>query len=82
MALLLSTGWHKLQLIAYHGLDESWWIDHGTLSELTRMYPEADISVVQLSLDRGMGSHEHINLAKQLLPLRDEGILVIVTACR
>lgn len=71
MALLLSTGWHNLQLIAYHvALDESSGIDHGTLSVLTRMYPEADISVIQLSLDRGLGFH---TLAKQLLPLRDEG---------
>lgn len=57
--------------------DESWGLDHGTWSVLRRMYPEADIPVMQLSLDRQKSPREHVALAKQLLPLRDEGVLII-----
>ena len=57
--------------------DESWGLDHGTWSVLRRMYPEADIPVIQLSLDRKKTPREHVALAKQLLPLRDEGVLII-----
>ncbi|MDD2583025.1 MAG: class III extradiol ring-cleavage dioxygenase, partial [Desulfuromonadaceae bacterium] len=55
----------------------SWGLDHGTWSVLRRMYPEADIPVMQLSLDRQKSPREHVALAKQLLPLRDEGVLII-----
>jgi 4,5-DOPA dioxygenase extradiol len=57
--------------------DESWGLDHGTWTVLRRMYPEADIPVIQLSLDRKKSPREHVALAKQLLPLRDEGVLII-----
>jgi 4,5-DOPA dioxygenase extradiol len=57
--------------------DESWGLDHGTWSVLRRMYPEADIPVIQLSLDRKKTPREHVALAKKLLPLRDEGVLII-----
>ncbi|MFZ4859844.1 MAG: 4,5-DOPA dioxygenase extradiol [Desulfuromonadaceae bacterium] len=58
-------------------LDESWGLDHGTWSVLRRMYSEADIPVIQLSLDRKKSPHEQVVMAKQLLPLRDEGVLVV-----
>ena len=58
-------------------LDESWGLDHGSWSVLRRMYPEADIPVLQLSLDRKKSPHEQVAMAKQLLPLRDEGVLII-----
>jgi 4,5-DOPA dioxygenase extradiol len=57
--------------------DDSWGLDHGTWSVLRRMYPEADIPVIQLSLDRNKSPHEHVEIAKKLLRLRDEGVLVI-----
>jgi 4,5-DOPA dioxygenase extradiol len=57
--------------------DESWGLDHGSWSVLRRMYPAADIPVIQLSLDRNKSPHEHVALAKQLLSLRYEGVLVI-----
>jgi 4,5-DOPA dioxygenase extradiol len=57
--------------------DHSWGLDHGTWSVLRHMYPEADIPVIQLSLDRKKSPLEHIEMAKKLLPLRDEGVLVI-----
>lgn len=57
--------------------DESWGLDHGTWSVVRRMYPAADIPVVQLSLDRGRSPRQHVDLARALLPLRGEGILVL-----
>jgi 4,5-DOPA dioxygenase extradiol len=60
-------------------LDEgySWGLDHGAWSVLRRMYPEADIPVVQLSLDRSQHPRFHYDLAAELFPLRREGILVL-----
>jgi len=58
-------------------LDDGWGLDHGTWSVLCRMFPAADIPVVQLSLDRAKNPPEHYALAKGLAPLRSEGILVI-----
>lgn len=52
-------------------------LDHGAWSVLLPMYPEADIPVVQLSLDRTLTGRQHYELAKTLAPLRDEGVLVI-----
>ncbi len=57
--------------------DHPWGLDHGTWSVLRRMYPEADIPVVQLSLDRTKPPRFHYDLAAELFPLRQEGVLVI-----
>ena len=57
-------------------LDQSWGLDHGTWSVLLKAWPDADIPVVQLSLDVGLTDREHYDLAKRLIPLRDEGILI------
>jgi 4,5-DOPA dioxygenase extradiol len=57
--------------------DESWGLDHGTWSVVRRMYPAADIPVVQLSLDRMRSPSEHVALARTLRPLREEGVLVL-----
>jgi 4,5-DOPA dioxygenase extradiol len=57
--------------------DESWGLDHGTWSVLRRMYPAANIPVVQLSLDRMRSPRDHVALARTLQPLREEGVLVI-----
>ena len=59
------------------GLDESWGLDHGTWSVLCHMFPKADVPVVQLSIDERQPSSFHYELGKKLLPLRDEGILVL-----
>jgi len=58
-------------------LDEAWGLDHGAWSLLIRMYPSADIPVVQLSLDRTLTPHQHYHLARQLKFLRREGVLVL-----
>jgi 4,5-DOPA dioxygenase extradiol len=58
-------------------LDLSWGLDHGTWSVLTRLFPQADIPVIQLSLDVNMSAQEHYDLGKQLKALRDEGVLIL-----
>lgn len=59
------------------GLDETWGLDHGTWSVLTHVFPGADIPVVQLSIDGTQPPAFHYQMGKRLLPLREEGILVI-----
>jgi 4,5-DOPA dioxygenase extradiol len=58
-------------------LDESWGLDHGSWSILRRMYPEADIPVIQLSIDYSKPMQWHFELAKQLNSLRLKGVLII-----
>ncbi len=60
-------------------LDKTRGLDHGVWSVLLPMYPEANIPVVQLSLDRTKKPDFHYNLAKQLAPLREEGVLIIAS---
>ncbi|MCA9608729.1 MAG: 4,5-DOPA dioxygenase extradiol [Myxococcales bacterium] len=58
-------------------LRTDWGLDHGTWSVLCRMYPDADVPVVQLSLDRRLSPRAHLELARDLAALRDEGVLVL-----
>ncbi len=57
--------------------NSDWGLDHGTWSVLTHLYPSADIPVLQLSLNRNLSLKDHLNLAKDLRPLRDEGVLIV-----
>lgn len=58
-------------------LDEAWGLDHGTWSVLARMFPRADIPVLQLSLDATRNPAWHYDLARELKPLREQGVLIM-----
>lgn len=58
-------------------LDKEWGLDHGTWSVLRRMYPEADIPIIQLSIDYTKDAHWHFELAKELEVLRNKGVLIL-----
>jgi 4,5-DOPA dioxygenase extradiol len=58
--------------------DESQWgLDHGTWTVLRHMFPEADIPVVQLSIDGRQPPEYHFELGQRLKPLRDQGVLIM-----
>jgi 4,5-DOPA dioxygenase extradiol len=58
-------------------LNADWGLDHGTWSVLRWMFPQADIPVIQLSIDRRLDVARHHKLGKSLVELRDEGVLII-----
>jgi 4,5-DOPA dioxygenase extradiol len=65
------------KLIPKIDLDDSWGLDHGTWSILKHIYPNKDIPVIQISIDRNKTPQEHYELAKKLQIFRDEGVLII-----
>ncbi|MBS2097848.1 4,5-DOPA-extradiol-dioxygenase [Carboxylicivirga linearis] len=59
------------------GLNDQWGLDHGAWSVIRHMYPDADIPVVQLSLDYTQGAQYHYELGQQLAALRERGVLIV-----
>jgi 4,5-DOPA dioxygenase extradiol len=74
-ALALETS--KLITSTSVALDHDWGLDHGTWSIVKQMYPEADIPVLQLSIDYNKPGNYHYELAKEISALRKKGVLII-----
>lgn len=62
---------------AHVELDHDWGLDHGTWTIVRHMYPEANIPVLQLSIDFTKGPRYHYDLARELYALRKKGVLII-----
>jgi 4,5-DOPA dioxygenase extradiol len=58
-------------------LDEHWGLDHGAWSVIKHLYPEANVPVIQLSIDYTKSGQYHFELAQQLQSLRHKGVLII-----
>lgn len=59
------------------GLDDKWGLDHGCWSVIKHLYPQADVPVIQMSLDYYKSPQYHYDLAKELASLRDKGVLIV-----
>ena len=57
-------------------VNDEWGVDHGTWTVLKHMFPEADIPVVQLSVDRAVTGEKAFAIGQELAPLREEGYLI------
>lgn len=57
----------------------SWGLDHGTWGVLIKMYPQADIPVVALSIDSNQPPEWHMEAGRRLASLRDEGVLLVAS---
>jgi 4,5-DOPA dioxygenase extradiol len=73
----LATETASLLHSAHVELDHDWGLDHGTWTIVRHMYPEANIPVLQLSIDYTKGPQYHFDLSKELYALRKKGVLII-----
>lgn len=60
-------------------LDHEWGFDHGSWGVLIKMYPDADIPVVQLSVDATQPPAWHFEQGKKLAALRDSGVMIVAS---
>ena len=61
------------------GLDQRWGLDHGTWSVLCHVFPNADVPIVQLSIDETQPASFHYDLGRRLALLRNEDVLIMGT---
>ncbi len=66
-------------LIENVSFDSKWGVDHGVWCVLSKMYPDAEIPLVELSINRKLRMRQHYELGKKLYKLREEGILILCT---
>lgn len=59
------------------GLDDQWGLDHGAWSVIKHLYPNADVPVIELSIDYSQTPQYHYELAQELQSLREKGVLII-----
>lgn len=59
------------------GLDQKWGLDHGAWSILMPVFPDADIPVMELSIDYDRPANWHYDLGRMLVSLRNRGVLII-----
>lgn len=65
-------------LASHHAApDSAWGLDHGTWSVLVHLRPDADVPVIQLSIDRRAPATTHLAIGRSLAPLRDQGVLIV-----
>ncbi|AYO39898.1 4,5-DOPA dioxygenase extradiol [Serratia sp. P2ACOL2] len=65
--------------ITFTADDSEWGLDHGTWGVLIKMYPEADIPIVQLSIDGTKPAEYHYELGRKLAVLRDQGVMIVAS---
>ncbi|UTW65443.1 4,5-DOPA dioxygenase extradiol [bacterium SCSIO 12643] len=73
----LASDTQKLITSTHVDLDHEWGLDHGAWTVIKHLYPDANIPVIQMSIDRTQPASYHYELAQQLRSLRDKGVLII-----
>jgi len=58
-------------------LDDKWGLDHGSWSVIKHLYPNADVPIIQMSIDYSQPPSYHYQLAKELASLRQRGVLIV-----
>lgn len=70
--------WQAITLLGGRAVeDNTWGVDHGTWCPLLFMYPDADIPVFQMSINKNVPPEEHFELGRALQPLREENVLIV-----
>jgi len=67
----------RVAALASAHVDAEWGLDHASWAVLRHMYPEADVPVLELSLDVAAPAADHLRIARGLSVLREEGVLVL-----